>query len=97
MNRQQRMWLVASLVFIGLALPFSAFTLDDEGPSVVVFYTTPNPNPLHRGPPVRHGIFVRYAWWGNNWSQAAILWGGIVPLGFFAAAGFIWLGRDRLK
>ena len=38
----------------------------------------------------QHGIFVR-----RHWGAHALVWGGLLPLVLFGAAGFVALGRYR--
>jgi hypothetical protein len=108
MNHAQRMWSAGSLVVIGLLLVIFAVQWDarpprDEGIRILTIYETnitkPFPAGLTPPPPgfildsgewLRHGFFVR-----REWGRTALIWGGLIPLCLFAAAGFIALGGRK--
>jgi hypothetical protein len=102
------MWFVGSLVVVGFVLMIFAMQWDarpprDEGRRILTIYETnttkpfppslPPPPPgfiLNDGEWLRHGLFVR-----REWGPGALVWGGLLPLCLFAAAGFIALGGRR--
>lgn len=107
MNARQRTWLAACLFVIGAALAAVALQWDTRPPClqgirVLTFYTTENPWPGTVVDPPEcvgrdrerdlNGIFVR-----REWSGDALLWGGLLPLVLFAAAGFVALGRGEKR
>jgi hypothetical protein len=103
MNDIQRVWLVGSLVVIGLVLAVTAFEWRSDGGIGFTFYTVPPPPIEHPrtasgrfdipfGPTQKeYGIYVR-----RRWGPAAVAWGGFVPICLFAVAGFVALGRKPM-
>lgn len=110
MNARQRTWLAACLFVIGAALAAVALQWDarlgcDRGVQAVAFFSTKDPwaefgrrvepPECQFGPGgewLEHGIYVR-----RGWSADALLWGGLLPLVLFAAAGFVALGRGEKR
>jgi hypothetical protein len=111
MNTRQRAWLATCLFVIGAAVAAVALQWDarpprESGIPVALFYNSnsgspvalppgmppPPPGFVIIGETLRHGIYVR-----RGWGADALLWGGFVPLVFFAAAGFVALGRAEKR
>jgi hypothetical protein len=61
-----------------------AWTSERGGPAV----PPPPPGFVLIGERLHHGIYVR-----REWGREALLWGALLPLLLFAAAGFVALGR----
>jgi hypothetical protein len=87
MNNNQRLFVIAALILIGVVLSFVILDGQDlyfDSSTVVILYE--RPNPLHPSVTDKIGIFTRYG------KIAGVLLGVIAPLCLFAMAGFIALG-----